>query len=157
MIIGLGLFRHLTFWQETFRHGHFITVFFWAWVLFSSADIPANENYVSKDIPALGYYSTGTFLHRYISVQCQNVLVLKLPYCCAWCRNILVLKCTHALMSRDEKSPCQKVPVPKYPCAEKSMWRKIPERKSPLAKMSMETKCLYVHSPICQNVLLTKR
>ena len=119
-------------------------------------DIPANENYVSKDIPALGYYSTGTFLQRYISVQCQNVLVLKLPYCCAWCRNILVLKCTHALMSRDEKSPCQKVPVPKYPCAEKSMWRKIPERKSPLAKMSMETKCLYVHSPICQNVHLTK-
>ena len=95
--------------------------FFLARVLFSSADIPANENYVSKDIPALGYYSTGTFLHRYISVQCQNVLVLKLPYCCAWCRNILVLKCTHALMSRDEKSPCQKVPVPKYPCAEKSM------------------------------------
>ena len=114
---------------------------------------------------AWGCYSTvlGHFnICRYISVQCRNVLVPKRPYYCAWCRNILVLKHTHTVMSHAEKSPCQKVPVPKCPRVEKSMCRKIPEWKSPLAEMSMETKCLYAvtstepKSPFCQNVPMMK-
>ena len=111
---------------RTFHHGYFL-----ARVLFSSAEVPANGHYVSKDIPAWGCYSTGKFRHRYISVQCQNVLVPKRPYCCAWCRNILVLKRIHPVMSRAEKSSCQKVPVPKCPhvknpCAEKYQSGKVP-------------------------------
>ena len=147
--------RDISTW--TFHHR-----FFLARVLFSSADVPANGHYVSKDIwhgdvTALGHFNIGTFRYSVEMSLCRNVRIAVHGF-----RNILGLKRTHTVMSHTEKSPCQKVPVPKCPRAEKSMCRKIPEWKSPLAEMSMEMKCSYavtsteLKSPFCQNVAVTK-
>ena len=156
--IGLILAPDISTW--TFISSR---VFFWHGY-FSALRTFRQMDFMSPRTSGMGMlqHCTGTFQHRYISVQCWNVLVPKRPYCCAWCRNILVLKRTHAVKSSAEKSPCQKVPVPKCPRAKKSMCQKIPEWKSPLAEMSMETKCSYAvtstepKSPFCQNVPMTK-
>ena len=56
---GLDLFWNLTFRQEIFRHGNFITGTFWAgdfWDL-------AHGHSVFLDISALRFFGTGTFQH----------------------------------------------------------------------------------------------
>ena len=65
-LIGLGLFRHLTFRQETFRHGHFITG------TFPHKDISAREHF------GMGMRHLGTRIFQHIDIlaqghPCQNV------------------------------------------------------------------------------------
>ena len=122
MIIGLGLFRHLTFWQETFRHGHFITFFFGTGTL----QLCGHTSKWTLCLQGhLGYYSTGTFQHRYISVQCQNVLVLciVLKYSSVVTyprRNVPWWKVPVYTSSSAKMSPCRKIHVSKNTRAEKS-------------------------------------
>ena len=122
---GLGLFRHLTFRQETFRqtfhHGefspqeHFGMGIFWHHGRFDTGTLP------HWDILEHGHFGTWKFQHRgrnvYFALHsskmyiCQNVPVLK--YSCgeiSQCRNIPV-----------PKHPwCGNIPMPKYSHAKKS-------------------------------------
>ena len=123
--LDFGLFRHLTFWQEIFRHRHFLTG------TFLHADIFMQEYFgigifrhhgrfgtgISQhwDISAQGYFSTWTFWHRYFST---NTPSLKCP--CAKIslfQNVqvqstsMVPKNTYAKMFL-----CWKVIVMKCPC-----------------------------------------
>ena len=74
----LGSFQHLTFRQETFRHGHFISVDVLALPHFDT--ILAQGRYgVHWDISTKGFFSTvawgpwgtGTFWHRDILAPCM--------------------------------------------------------------------------------------
>ena len=93
------LFWHLTFRQETFRHGHFIT-----------------GTFRHEDISALEHFSTWIFRHIYILAQTfwHRCPCAKMSMC--W--NILVPKCLIPMpkCSRAEMSLCGKVPVMKCPC-----------------------------------------
>ena len=49
---GLGLFRHLAFWQDTFRHRHFGTIDVFACVPFGPVNILRHGQFVSMDVLA---------------------------------------------------------------------------------------------------------
>ena len=54
---GLGLFWHLSFRQETFMHGHFITR------TFQQEDISAQEHFGMCNLRHHGHFGTGTLWH----------------------------------------------------------------------------------------------
>ena len=58
-IIDLVLFRHLTFWQETFQHGHFIKG------TFRHRDFSASLSFIHLNISSRlhGHFGKGTFRH----------------------------------------------------------------------------------------------
>ena len=132
IVYGFGLFQHLTFCQETFRH-----------LTFHHGDFLAREHFVMKTFwhgyfLAHGHFGTGAPLPKclYWFAQCQNIHVLKLPCAeislcqnvpvpkCPWCRHIPMAKCSCA-----EMSPMIKCPWWNVCCQNVSCWNKpIPER-----------------------------
>ena len=174
---GLGLFRSLTFRQETFWHGHFITGTFrhgdfsvpWT---FRHMDILSPWTFRHRDISAWGQNGTGTFWHRNISTHgCfgtgkfrhhakqyghrQFGTCAEMWYCA---KTSILPKYPCAEMFQ-----CQNVPVPKDPHAEISRCRNIPVPKNSfcrkihvpnnlLAEMSMETKCPHAEMILWWNI-----
>ena len=67
--LGLGTFQHLTFWQETFQHRHFIFV-----------NLLTSKPFGAADVMALGTCSTGTFQHKGTYFDTLDV-----PEC-LWCK-----------------------------------------------------------------------
>ena len=129
-ILGLPLFEHLTFLQETFWHGY---------ISANGQGLYGTGKFWHKAISAHGYFSTDILAWLPL---CQNVHVPKYPSAkmfqcrngpvpkCPWCKkytywNVLAPKCPSAKMSL-----CQKVPVMKCPC-----WN-VSCRKVPVAEIS---------------------
>ena len=130
--LGLGLFRNLTFQQETFRHGYFISG------TFRYEDISAQEHFGMGifwhhgcfsmgtswhwNILARGYFDTWTFWHRALVLKCLclNVYIALQGVKMYMCWNVHVLKYHSAKMSQ-----CCNIPVPKCPCSKKSPCRNV--------------------------------
>ena len=65
---GLSLFRHLTFWQETFQHRHFITGTFWhlhvsALPTYRRMEISSPWTFWHRDFSTPEHLGTWTFWH----------------------------------------------------------------------------------------------
>ena len=150
-LIGLDLFRHLMFRQETFQHGHLITGTFrledilakniWTKVFFGIIDGLHGKLGHWNNILAQGYFGTWTYQHRapmpkclcrnvYIDLQgvkmymIQNVHVLK--YLCAEISQCSAIMSLRQNVYGAKIYLCQNVVVPKCPCL-----------KSPCDEMSM--------------------
>ena len=124
--MGLGLFWHLTFRQETFWQEHFNMGIFWHHGRFSALEHFSTRIFWHMDILAHLHFDTMQsnidILAQTFRTLCQNVHVPKYPCAqmsqccnvpvpkCSWCGKIPMLKCSHT-----EMSLCQKVPVMKCP------------------------------------------
>ena len=120
--LGLGLFQNLTFQQETFRHGYFISG------TFRYEDISAQEHFGMGIFWHHGRLGMGTLQHWNISAQCYfgTWTHAETPKC-PWFWNIPMPKCCHA-----EISSCQKVHMMKYPCRNASCWNlRCPNKPKP--------------------------
>ena len=131
---GLGLFRHLTFRQETFRqtfhHGefspqeHFGMGIFWHHGRFDTGTLP------HWDILEHGHFGTWKFQHRGTGAE-MSILLYTVPKCTfaktSLCWNILVVKYPSVVTSLcrnihgAEIYPCQNILMPKSPCDEMSV------------------------------------
>ena len=134
---------HLTFWEETFRHGHFITCTFRhvhvsALRMYRHMDISSLWTFWYKVFSARGLFDTRIFQHHgYFSTAAQ------VPNVCA---EMSILLCKVPKYPRAENSLCQNIPMPK-----KSLCQNIHGDE-----MSM---CWYVHqaeSCTCRNIPVMK-